>query len=53
MESSSDMENSEQGECSSGSEFADNRSKLYTESELLSNSQENADKAIVNVSSSN
>lgn len=36
MESSSDFENIEQVECSSGSELLDRLSKLYTERELLS-----------------
>nr|XP_036213541.1 uncharacterized protein LOC118679914 [Bactrocera oleae] len=54
MESSSDAESMEQGECSSSeSELAARLSSLYTEKELLSDSQEDADITIVNASSTN
>ncbi|XP_036214324.1 uncharacterized protein [Bactrocera oleae] len=54
MESSSDAESMEQGECSSSeSKLAARLSSLYTEKELLSDSQEDADITIVNASSTN
>ena len=53
MTSSSDVENTVQGGCTSGSELADRLSKLYTESELLSDSQEDAEKTLINASSPN
>nr|XP_036227439.1 uncharacterized protein LOC118682554 [Bactrocera oleae] len=54
MESLSDAKSMEQGECSSsGSELAARLSSLYTEKELLSDSQEDADITIVNASSTN
>ncbi|XP_069968493.1 uncharacterized protein [Bactrocera oleae] len=53
VESSSDAEITDQGECTSGSELADRLSKLYTESELLSDSHDVAEKTITNASSPN
>ena len=46
MESSSDVDSIVQGECFSESELVDRLSKLYTEREFLSDSEEDADKTI-------
>lgn len=51
MESSSDVDSIEKGECSLEFELVDILSQLYTERELSSDSQEDAN--IINASSSN
>ncbi|XP_054091819.1 uncharacterized protein LOC128923564 [Zeugodacus cucurbitae] len=53
MESSSDVDSLEQGECSSESELAGRLSNLYTEKELLSDSLDDVDVTLTNASLTN